>query len=114
MSLFIDITDSQSKQHCNESFQGGFSLDSSGQTTFNSVWFWAIKLSLQLLAGSNEVNSKILTKYLVAIAPSLFSYQISKNERIVLLAERENGWMYSHLGGMLTGLCTMPDSRSLT
>lgn len=66
------------------------------------------------LAGSNEVNSKIFTKYLVTTAQSLFSYQISRNEQIVLLAERENGWIYSHLGGMLTGLCTMPDSRSLT
>lgn len=60
----------------------------------------------------NEVNLKILTKYLVTTA--LFSYQISKNEQIVLLAERKNGWIYSRLGGMLTGLGTTLDSRSLT
>lgn len=67
-----------------------------------------------ILALSNEVNSKILTKYLVTTALSLFSYKISKNEQIVLLAERKNGWIYSHLGGMLTGLGTTLDSRSLT
>lgn len=68
-----------------------------------------------MLAGSNEVNSKILAKYLVTTALSLFFfYPISKNEWIVLLAERQNGWIYSHLGGMLTGLGTMLDSRSLT
>lgn len=45
---------------------------------------------------------------------SLFFKADKQNEQIVLLAERENGWIYSHLGGMLTCLGTMLNSRSLT
>lgn len=67
-----------------------------------------------MLTGLDGAKAEILAIYLITTALGLISYQISKKVYIVLLAEGENGWIYAHWGGMLTGLCTMLDSRSLT
>lgn len=89
-------------QHRDEDFILTFRLNQS----FTFLW---VCLQTSLISSPNvirEIVTGIILKH--------NKFQISKNERIVLLAERKNCWIYSHLGGMLTGLCTKLDSRSLT